>query len=59
MKLFRITENRKQWIQMILAHQDLNINKDIYICDLHFHQNDLIKNGSRISLKPCALPQLK
>lgn len=54
----RIEGNRKEWIPLILLHQNLNIDVTLYICDRHFHGHDLIKNGSQLRLKAGAKPQL-
>lgn len=56
-----MTVDRRNWIPLIAAYQDLNTETetDIFICDLHFNQDDLIKNGVNMRLKQGACPQLR
>lgn len=56
---YRINEGRKEWVALIQAKQNLDTDKDIYICDLHFHQRDLYKNGKNLRLTSDAVPQLR
>lgn len=57
---YRITNDRKRWIPLILAHQEsLNLDVDVYICDLHFHQKDLEKKETCVRLNAGAIPQLR
>lgn len=39
----RINQGRRDWINIIEEKQTLNKHIQLYICDLHFHQNDLRK----------------
>lgn len=42
--------DRQKWIPEIQTYQELDVSNKMYICDLHFHANDLVKNGK--SLRP-------
>lgn len=55
--IYRIDGNRQEWIPLISAHQNLKTGVTLYVCDLHFKQQDLMKNGSTIRLKPGATPE--
>lgn len=48
---------RQHWIFLIEAVQHLDTEKNIYICDLHFNQNDLIEKGAKKRLKAHAVPE--
>lgn len=52
-------EDREQWIPVIQAHQTIDTTKTIYICDLHFHQNHLIRNGDTLRPKKNVLPTFR
>lgn len=57
--IFRIKgDNRREWMTIIRAHQSINDQKAVYICDLHFNESDLIKNGKNIRPKKNAMPLL-
>lgn len=51
-------EDRQRWLPVIEAHQALDTEKTVHICDLHFHPNDLTKNGMTYRPKKNILPQL-
>lgn len=55
----RVTNDRKHWIPLISAHLDSNIKNDIYICDLHFNENDFYQTETTKRLKPNATPELR
>lgn len=52
-------EDRQRWVPVIQAHQELVAGKTIYVCDLHFRPDDLIKNGRTWRPKKNVLPQLR
>lgn len=52
-------EDREKWIPVIQAHQEINVGKTMYICDLHFHPKDLIRNGNHLRPKKNVLPHFR
>lgn len=56
--MFRVDASRQHWIPLIRANQDLNTEVDVYICDLHFNQNHLVKIGNKKRLKIDAAREL-
>lgn len=52
-------EDRQKWIQKIRTYQTLDTTHTVYICDLHFNENDLTKNGKSFRPKTNVLPQLR
>lgn len=52
-------EDRQKWIPIIAAQQRLKKGKSIYICDLHFDPNDLVKNGKTLRPKKNILPRMR
>lgn len=56
--LFRINEKRIQWIEIIERHQLLKKDAKLYICDLHFNQNDVHKKGKISVLQKNAKPNI-
>lgn len=58
--IFRIKgEDRRAWKSLIQTHQQIDDKKAIYICDLHFCQQDLIRNGKSVRPKKNVLPFLR
>lgn len=52
-------EDRLNWLDVIRAYQPVEVGKALYICDLHFRPNDLLKNGKYLRPKKQILPHLK
>lgn len=55
---FRITTERQEWIKVIQSKQTLDTEKKIYICELHFDPNDLVRNGKNLRPKNGVVPKL-
>lgn len=55
----RITDRRRNWIDIIKEHQPLNANSQLYICDNHFDPKFvLILNGKK-ELQKEAVPNFE
>lgn len=50
-------EDRQLWIPVMESHLRVPNQKTIYICDLHFQPDDLVKNGKSLRPKKNILPQ--
>lgn len=56
----RINGNRQSWIKEIESYQTISTgSKKIYICDLHFDSNDLVKNGKFLHPKKNIVPKFR
>lgn len=59
MFLLRIHDQRKDWLYMIKKIQTLDESYQLYICDLHFSQNDVKKYKKKCVLAKGAIPSFK
>lgn len=53
---YRIENSRKGWIDIIRKYQALDESYQLYICDLHFNQNELRKTNKKTTLYKSANP---
>lgn len=50
-------KRRKAWINAIEKYQAFDsYASKFYVCELHFEDDDIIRNGAKTNLKPNVLP---
>lgn len=52
----RISDVRIEWINIIKKHQPLNEDRRLYVCDLHFTPEMIIRHVSKTILRKNAVP---
>lgn len=55
----RITDRRRNWINIIREHQTLNASGKLYICELHFDTKFVISSNGKKELRKDAVPNIK
>lgn len=56
--LFSIHDGRKDWINIIKENQSLNENHRLFVCDLHFNPNAIVKGKKNTILKKGETPSI-
>lgn len=56
---FRINDAKNEWKNIIRQHQELNKTGKLYICDLHFNEEDIQRHKTKTTLRKNAIPQFK
>lgn len=49
--MYRINDKRKDWLDKIKQNQPLKETEHLYVCDLHFNENDIKKTTKKVILK--------
>lgn len=59
LSFYSLSDCRKHWIESLKNHQNMDLNKQLFICELHFLPQYIYRSKNRTNLHKDVFPSIK